>query len=56
MVHFTMLAPMYIINVYESSREDPSMYKVGNRGEREDNITRKEEERKEVGGFLFVYI
>jgi len=48
---------MYIINVYESSREYPSMYNVGNMGEREeDNITRKEEERKEVGGFLFIYI
>ena len=37
---------MYTVKIYESSREDPSMYKVGNKGEREreeDNITRKEE-------------
>ena len=48
---------MYTINVYESSREVPSMYKVGNKGERkEDNSTRKEEKRKEVGGSLFIYI
>ena len=29
---------MYTVNVYEGSREDPSMYKVGNKGERERTI------------------